>query len=266
MALQQARKEFSDKQKALIYARDRATCCFSGANLWLLDEPLRPGLEADWVDHVKPSAKGGGNGIENGVCASATFNAKKRHNTADQHYLFEEGLPTALYFEMFGSLRDWQIERLRRLSQLEPEDWFLNRAVTWVYQALCDRCDREFYDTDYKRDADYWLSAAFRKIEAYQKLCVADSLEKRGVIHISSGHVERLLELREVRERSQLVDIAEELYPTYRRNYVAWAEYFWDAETDQQRELAYQQVVDSQEVCKDVRQSIITDFLLRYSS
>jgi len=27
--------EFTDATKAAIFARDRATCCFSGANLWL---------------------------------------------------------------------------------------------------------------------------------------------------------------------------------------------------------------------------------------
>jgi len=27
--------EFTDATKSAIFARDRATCCFSGANLWL---------------------------------------------------------------------------------------------------------------------------------------------------------------------------------------------------------------------------------------
>jgi len=53
------RTEFSDRQKAEIFARDRATCCFSGANLWLLDAPLRPGFQMGWVDHIRPSSRGG---------------------------------------------------------------------------------------------------------------------------------------------------------------------------------------------------------------
>jgi hypothetical protein len=88
------RKNFTDIQKAQIFVRDRATCCFSGANLWLLDSPLRPGIETDWVDHVLPSARGGGNDIDNGVCASRTYNSLKRHNTDDNFYLFKNGLPT----------------------------------------------------------------------------------------------------------------------------------------------------------------------------
>lgn len=75
-----ANNGFTDKQKAAIFVRDRATCCFSGANLWLLDAPLRVGWQSDWVDHRKPKSRGGMADIENGVCASHTFNMKKRNN------------------------------------------------------------------------------------------------------------------------------------------------------------------------------------------
>jgi prevent-host-death family protein len=80
---QKVSKPFSDKEKAKIYARDRATWCFSGANLWLLDAPLRCGWQSDWVDHVKPRSRGGSAGLKNGVFASHTFNSKKRNNTAN---------------------------------------------------------------------------------------------------------------------------------------------------------------------------------------
>ena len=50
---------FSDSIRAAIYARDRGTCCVSGVNLWLLDAPLRTGWQSDWVDHIKPSSRGG---------------------------------------------------------------------------------------------------------------------------------------------------------------------------------------------------------------
>jgi hypothetical protein len=65
--------EFTDATKAAIFARDRATCCFSGANLWLLDKSLRTGWQADLADHIKPRSRGGTAAPENGVCASHTY-------------------------------------------------------------------------------------------------------------------------------------------------------------------------------------------------
>ena len=229
------RKEFTDIQKAYFFARDRATCCFSGANLWLLDAPLRPGYQRDWADHVRPSARGGGSEEGNGVCASHTFNAKKRHNSADTAYLFEEGQPTQLYFDIFGPLSEEQAERLARLAQLEPADWFFNRAMGLILHAFDYRIGRDWYDQRPSRDDKYWLRAALRKLTEYQHYRELKTLEFRGIIRKPDDFQQSWLELRTISTERELLKIVEPLYRTYRTNALSWAKYFWDAVTPKQR-------------------------------
>jgi len=175
------RTNFSDAQKAEIYARDRATCCFTGANLWLLESPVRPGFEQDWVDHIKPSTRGGKSVISNGVCASATYNAKKGQNTSDSVYLFRSGVPTDVYFGLFGTLPEAQRERLNRLSGLRAYDWYFNRAIALVCIGFEWRCWKKYYQTVYKRDDRYWINAAYKKLCIYQELGRDSSLLDRGL-------------------------------------------------------------------------------------
>ena len=130
------RKEFTDGQKATINKRDRATCCFSGANLWLLDSPLRAGWQSDWVDHVSPKSRGGKGDLSNGACASHTYNMKKRNNPADTTFLFKAGHPTPLFFELFGVPDPQVTSRLERLAKLNEVDWYFNRAITWIFEAF----------------------------------------------------------------------------------------------------------------------------------
>jgi hypothetical protein len=229
------RKEFTDIQKATFFARDRATCCFSGANLWLLDAPLRPGYQRDWADHVRPSARGGASDEENGVYASHTFNAKKRHNSADTAYLFERGLPTSLYFETFGPLSSVQSQRLSRLSKLIPADWFFNRSIGLVLHAFDYRVGRDWYDERPSRDDKYWLRAALRKLANFQSLREVGSLDSRGIIHQPDDFQQAWLELRNISTERELLKITEPLFQTYRANALAWAKYFWDAKTAKQR-------------------------------
>ena len=257
------RREFTDNQKAIIFARDRATCCFSGANLWLLDSPLRPAVDSDWVDHVLPSARGGSNRIDNGVCASSTYNAKKRHNTADSFYLFREGIPTAGYYELFGTLSKEQEARLKRLEALAVEDWFLNRSIVWVLEAMRDRCDREFYDKGFKRDSIYWLNAAYRKLMTYQKRVSSSSLEERGIVSSKNEVVGQWLELRTASCIEHLYEISENLFPLYRENYTVWAAYFWGEKSLKELTEIYEKAVLSRTISPDVRDCIISDFRLR---
>ncbi len=232
------RKEFTDIQRARIFCRDRATCCFSGVNLWLLDAPLRPGYQRDWADHVRPSARGGASDEANGVCASHTFNAKKRHNSADTAYLFHRGVPTTLHFEMFGAISGSQSERLTRLSRLTPGDWFFNRAIGLVLHAFDYRIGRDWYGDYPSRDDAYWLRAAFRKLLEFQRLGEAESLESRGIIRQPDDFQRTWLELRTVSTERELSRCIAPLFHTYRSNALAWAKYFWDAKTDKQRASA----------------------------
>jgi hypothetical protein len=121
------RIEFTENQKAQIYSRDRATCAFSGLSLWLLDTGIRPNWDMDWVDHIRPSAAGGDASLGNGICASSTFNAKKRDNTSDNVFFVQFGNITEDYLRVFGVPPSTLIEQLDRLKNLESSDWFFNR-------------------------------------------------------------------------------------------------------------------------------------------
>lgn len=224
------RTEFSDRQKAEIFARDRATCCFSGANLWLLDTPLFPGYQMDWVDHVKPSAKAGSAELSNGVCASHTFNAKKRDNTADTNYLFFEGKPTEIYLSIFGVLDKDSVRRLKRLERLQSIDWYFNRAVANILIAFDWRCQKQRYRIVHKRDDRYWFKAGFGKLAKFLKNEDVSSFEKRRLLTRSSEM--SWLDLGEASTCERMLEVIEEIFPEYQKNYNAWAAYFWDAECE----------------------------------
>lgn len=244
------RKEFLDKQKAEIFARDRATCCFSGANLWLLDAPLHPGFQMDWVDHIKPSAKGGLAEPSNGVCASHTFNSKKRDNTADTDYLFFRGRPTETYFRIFGELDSKSLRRLNRLKKLSNFDWYFNRAIGNILIGFDWRCQKQRYDIIYKRDDHYWFKAGFNKLSIFKKNETVSSFKKRRLLTKSSN--EFWLGLGETETLEDMWEIADEIFPSYQKNYNAWCAYFWDAKTDSDLRVTYQKAKD-----KDIDQSII---------
>jgi hypothetical protein len=258
------RTEFSDRQKAEIFARDRATCCFSGANLWLLDAPLRPGYQMDWVDHIRPSSKGGLAELSNGVCASHTFNSKKRNNSADTGYLFFEGQPSETYFGIFGALDEESLRRLNRLSKLSNFDWYFNRAIANILLAFDWRCQKQRYATVYKRDDQYWFKAGFKQLSAFLKNDEVASFEKRGLLTKSSERC--WLDLAGVETLSEMQEVAEEIFPTYQRSYNAWAAWFWDAKTASDFEAAYQEAKDQgidQKIIRCMEQA--RSFLLRRS-
>ncbi len=230
------RTNFSDRQKAEIFARDRATCCFSGANLWLLESPLRPGWQMDWVDHIKPSAKGGKSDLSNGVCASHLFNAKKRHNSADSYYLFAHGKPTDIYHEIFGPLPTGQMKRLTRLQALVPTDWYFNRAIANAYLGFDWRCYKARYKDADKRDDTYWFKAGYRKLQIFLRKSDRASLEARGLT--SALKAREWLQLCEGGAYDRVVQLFASIFPSYQRNYNAWASYFWDATSDTERSRA----------------------------
>ncbi len=267
------RKEFKNEQKAEIYKRDRATCCFSGANLWLLDASFRHGWESDWVDHIRPASRGGGAGIENGVCATATFNVKKRNNSADTTYLFREGHPTPLYFELFGAPSPAIISRLHRLKNLETCDWYFNRSITWILEGLHYRCWSSTWDQLPIRDDKYWFGAAYKKLISFQKYADSfPSLETRSLIVSPSESQQLLLSLRECSSLKALTRVTSDLLPAYKINSKTWNEYFHPdeyessvANYDSRRKKAYQKACSLEdELTRDTFNCIRADFKIRY--
>ena len=218
---------FTDSDKAKIYVRDRATCCFSGANLWLLDAPLRVGWQSDWADHRKPISRGGKADWEkNGVCASHTYNMKKRNNSADTTYLFENGHPTSLNYMICGAPPSETTDRLLRLFHLEQADWYFNRTITWIFEAL----NFQWRSPPYKRDDEHWFDAAFKKLSAFRKAVAANSsyrsLEERGIVGSPDSTQKILLSLRDCDCPAEMRKIASLLTDKYTRNSDTWWGYF----------------------------------------
>jgi hypothetical protein len=164
------RTEFTDRQKAEIYVRDHATCCFSGKSLWILDHGVSPTWEVDWVDHVRPSTRGGKAEIENGVCASYTFNMKKRANGADNIYFFRNGAPTTVFCQYYGELSPELSVQLVRLGRLQASDWYFNRCLFNVFLAYEYRCRKNRYGSTPKRTDSYWLTAAWKRLRLFQQM------------------------------------------------------------------------------------------------
>jgi hypothetical protein len=261
-------KEFTDGQKARIFKRDRTTCSFSGANLWLLDSPLRVGWQSDWVDHISPKSRGGKGELDNGACASHTFNMKKRNNSADKTFLFHAGHPTALFFELFGTPAPAVTSRLERLAKLDEIDWYFNRAVTWVLEALND----EWAKPDYKRKPEYWYNAAWKKLVVFRKLGEnVPSLEDRKIAAESPETQKILLSIRGCDSLNSLKEVVRPLAAEYRRNSQIWWEYFHPedyttpARHDAQRKKSYQKACKlSERLTYDTFASIQSDFHSRY--
>jgi hypothetical protein len=262
---------FNDSDRAKIYVRDRATCCFSGANLWLLDAPLRTGWQSDWVDHKRPISRGGRATLENGVCASHTLNMKKRNNSADTTYFFENGNPTALYYYLYGSPVTHVTERLQRLSKLQEPDWYFNRAVTWIFEAL----DYKWAKPDYKRTDEYWFDAAYKKLLKFHKLQEkCPSFENRGIIMAPSKTQETLLSIRNCDSLESMKRHSLRLFSRYTRNSQIWWEYFHPedhkddpSKYDSQRRKAYDKACKIQDqLTHDTFECIQADYKIRYGS
>ncbi len=161
------RIEFSDAQRAAIFVRDRATCSYSGRNLWLLDAGATPLWDVDWVDHHQPCHRGGATTIDNGVCAARFFNLKKRHFRDAYPLLFHAGQPTAFYRRYFGRVSGAMAARWRRFAALQPADWLFNRCLYNAFLGFDYRCQPD--PTRFCRDDDYWFRAAWKRLRQYQQ-------------------------------------------------------------------------------------------------
>ncbi|MGB3547663.1 MAG: hypothetical protein WBA17_11850 [Saprospiraceae bacterium] len=216
------RKNFSEKQKAFIYARDRATCAFSTKSLWALDYGVMSGWVVDWVDHIIPCSSGGTNDLDNGVCASDFFNSQKGSNAKDNKYFIKEGSVTDYYIELFGEPPSALVEQLRRLKQLEAADWYFNRSIVGLFVGYECRCDKEFKGKEWSRDDAYWFKSAWKRLQLFQKLKGNKSITERSLLKDRQQHgVTELLDLESAASYEDFIDILENIYPLYKENYKA---------------------------------------------
>jgi len=234
MGLRPIRTNFTDSQKAEIFARDRATCCFSGKSLWILDYQLTPLYDIDWVDHVIPCSRGGRSEIDNGVCASSFFNSKKRDNSADNVYFFEEGKPTANYFYFYGALSEQLISQLKRFSVLDVSDWWFNRSLFNVILGLRYLAEKQRFSLTPKRSDEYWFRAGWKRLKTFRSLVsisALPSIEERGLALIPEDPSTRqLLAFMDKHSEKEFLEHAYAIYPQFCLNYDL-AESFWEADS-----------------------------------
>lgn len=234
------RTNFTENQKAAIYARDHATCAFSGISLWIFDYGIRPNYEMDWADHIKPSAKGGTSCLNNGICASHTFNSKKKDNGSDNIFFFKEGRVTPSYVTSFGFASNELLSDLKRRSKLAPNDWYLNRAIVNTYIAFDWRCHLEFNGITYKRDDAYWLKAAFRRFKIWQKHRCTNSIDERELIKVERPYgTDSILQIETIESEVQFYEWAESLWARYRINQKAFHDFYSASEYNQKLDLAH---------------------------
>lgn len=205
------RKEFSDADKAFIYKRDRATCAFTGQSLWILDHGASPLHEIDWVDHIRPSSRGGSANRDNGVCASSGANYKKGNNTRDADFWCWHGQPTETCLYYAGGALPALMAQLKRHASLCESDWYLNRAFNSVLIAV----EQINEPDDAQRTRRYWCKAALKKLEQWRRLPEKEApLEKRDILLKPLGGDQLLLlSLRTCKTLRAVMEVARKLAP-----------------------------------------------------
>ena len=258
MSQKAPRKEFTDEEKARIYKRDRATCVFSGKSLWSLDYGACPLAEWDWVDHIKPAARGGKSKIGNGVCASYTYNVKKRANGADKFHLLDpdlEGVPSEGFFRYFGAISSEWKEQLFRLSQIESADWYFNRAVCHLIVA----CQKAYDKPGHQRKPRFYRNSALKKLSEFRKQNGSrESLEERGLVkHPKCEDVKLLLSMIEEQSLSNFDKKLSRLKAIYAENAKAM-DSFWNEHTLSGMRKQAAKIVKNKAITPAVRHAVVS--------
>jgi hypothetical protein len=207
---------FTDRQKAELYVLYRATCAFSGRNLWLLDYGADPYYQIDWADHKFPVSKGGLSTIENGVCASCWSNHAKRDKTDEQPYLFLDGKPTSHFFKLKKAERMQIQVNMESFSLLHYSDWYFNRAL-WRLLFATDRIANE--GSTRKRGVDYYSKAAWSMLCTWRRIVASElvpAFEERRLLPDPFNQDQKImLGLRTAANLEEVRELAGQLLPFY---------------------------------------------------
>lgn len=164
------RLEFTDKQKALIFERDKWLCAFSWKILWVLHYWASSLWDIDWIDHIVPAAKWWDNSIDNWICASSFYNSKKKDNSYDNKYLFFRWLPTKYFFTSHWFFSEELSNYIIQYKNIHYSDWFLNRAIYTLMLTVENLYDP--YNTNWTtavRDYIFYANSTFKKIKIWKK-------------------------------------------------------------------------------------------------
>lgn len=211
------RTDFTAQQKAEIFALDRATCTYSGRNLWIADYGADPSYQIDWADHVIPAARGGASSIENGAAAAYLYNylrGKDRQRLA----LFHRGLPTIDHTTYIGAIDADVAARLERFVTLTSSEWFLNRAMWHVWLATGYEYQRRCGATR-SRGYSYYSACAWKALTTWRRMvgeANVSSIEERGLGPSHAGPDQTaLLEIRNATSAADIIDLMHHLFPAY---------------------------------------------------
>lgn len=218
------RLEFTDKQKAFIFQRDKWLCAFSGKILWVLHYWASHLYDEDWVDHIKPAMKWWDNSTENWICASSFFNSKKKDNSNDNKYLFYAWKTTEYFYIANWSFNKELSDYINNMWEIKVSDWYFNRALSkliiWV--------DTLYNPTDLKwnlikRDLNYWCTASLKKLNEWRKKSFNESIDIfKNRLNIDSSKLwedqKIMLEIINSRNLDEIVKIANKLLPYYKNS------------------------------------------------
>lgn len=221
---------FLDKQRAEIYVRDRATCSFSGTNLWVLDSGFI-NWDWDWVDHVKPFSKKGKTEVSNGILLSSRYNYMLS-DSKKKYYQFFDGYPTFYYFCINNVIDNKLKKRIKKFSKLNISDWYFKRAASYILFALDYLVHGKRVDGSEKKRTDiYYIKAAFEKLKDWEKIKKiegAKSFEARNLIAKKPDFDQlNLLKLRDCQSIENIKKIVHDLLPYY-KSYVKYENFFYD--------------------------------------
>ncbi len=211
------RTDFTDAQRAEIYRLDKATCSFTGRNLWILDYGIDPCYEIDWADHIIPASKGGPAEIENGATASWSHNFT-RSDASECKYLFRRGKPTSEYLATDSSASSVIQHQFLKFSNLSSSDWYLNRGL-WHLWLACLTEHQVKLGKSRSRRKEYYASASFQALAKWRRSANREgtsTFEARGLIPDPlETDQELLLSARSLTSQAALIDLVEEMLGPY---------------------------------------------------
>lgn len=211
------RTNFTDAQRAEIFALDRATCSYSGRSLWITDYGIDPAYAVDWADHIAPASRGGKSLVENGAAASWLYNYL-RGNGRQRLVFFHRGVPTADHTLHIGTIDPRVAAQLRRFRVLHASDWFINRAMWHVWIGVASEYDRR-QGLSRSRGYEYYAGAASKCLAKWRRI-----QEDESVASLESRHLippnpekdqEKLLEVREAASHERLISMMKGLFPAF---------------------------------------------------
>lgn len=215
------RKNFSDAVRSAAYARDRATCCYSGRSVWIADFGADPHFAIDWAEHYKPASRGGSGDLENALTVAWNYNWMRGDGAKLPPVLFYEGRPTQDGFCFVGRVSDAIFAHLRRMASLRPSDWFFNRALWHVWLGVWWLLNQEGGHKE-SRDTAYRTRVALGMLTKWRRAAAREGTSHPAARHLApltpSPDQELLWAVHEQTDVTALEEIMRKLLPHMRAN------------------------------------------------